>query len=99
MKKNKFIAKVFLFFVALKNKLAKKYDKFVEPEPVVKAEYIGKVVYLLRRDFKIEDQNEIVLEIAKKLNELREEDMTVMAMEYDKLVKESSSFRGRLAVN
>lgn len=69
---------------------------FLTPEPEIKAEYVDKVVYLLRRDFTTTEQNEIVQSITKKLSELRDKDMVDMANAYDVLQKDA--FRLRSAI-
>jgi hypothetical protein len=92
-----FIKKAFLLFTAIKNKVAKKFDKLIEQEPQVKSEYVGKVVYLLRRDFPIEEQNEIMLEVTKKLNQLRLEDLDKMARDYEHTQNHSNAFKRSLA--
>jgi hypothetical protein len=93
----KFIKKAFLITIALKNKTAKKLDKLMEHEPQVKSEYVEKVVYLLRRDFPIEEQNEIMLEVTKKLNKLRLEDLDKMARDYEHTQNHSNAFKRSLA--
>lgn len=90
------IKKAFLFFTALKNKVAKKFDKFIEAEPQVKDEYVDKVVYLLRRDFPIEEQNEIMVAVTKKLNKLRAEDMDKLAREYERTQLYTNAFKSSL---
>lgn len=93
----RFIKKAFLITIALKNKASKKFDELMEQEPQVKSEYVGKVVYLLRRDFPIEEQNEIMLEVSKKLNQLRLQDLDKMARDYEHTQKHTNSFRTSLA--
>jgi hypothetical protein len=93
----RFIKKAFLISIVLKNKVTKKLDKFMEQEPQVKSEYVAKVVYLLRRDFPIEEQNEIMLEVTKKLNKLRLEDLDKMARDYEHTQNHSNAFKRSLA--
>ena len=62
---------------------------FLTPEPEIKSEYVDKVVYLLRRDFSTTEQNEIIQSITKKLSDLRELDMTEMALQYERLQKDT----------
>ena len=92
-----FIKKAFLITIALKNKVTKKLDKLMEQEPQVKSDYVEKVVYLLRRDFPIEEQNEIMLEVTKKLNQLRLEDLDKMARDYEHTQNHSNAFKRSLA--
>lgn len=93
--KPKIISKCYLILVAVKNKAIKKLDKFVEAEPQVKSEYIDKVIYLLRKDFNIQDQNEIVLAIGQKLHELRDKDMRKMESEMENLKEHTALFKAR----
>jgi hypothetical protein len=92
-----FIKKAFLITIALKNKVTKKLDKLMEQEPQVKSDYVEKVVYLLRRDFPIEEQNEIMLEVTKKLNQLRLQDMDKMARDYEHTQNHTNDFKRSLA--
>jgi len=92
-----FIKKAFLIFTALKNKVGKKFDKLMEQEPQIKTEYVAKVVYLLRRDFPIQEQNEIMLEVSKKINQLRLQDLDKMARDYEHTQKHTNAFRTSLS--
>jgi hypothetical protein len=92
----KVIKNVFLICTALKNKATKKFDKFIEQEPQVKSDYVDNVIYLLRRDFPIEEQNEIMLSVAKKLNQLRLEDMDRLAREYEHTQAQTNLFKTSL---
>lgn len=58
---------------------------FLTPVPEIQNEYADKVVYLLRRDFTTTEQNEIIQSVTKKLSDLRELDMTEMALNYERL--------------
>ena len=71
--------KTFLF------KLKLRILSWLTPEPEIQAEYVDKVVFLLRRDFNTKQQNEIIVSIASKLSALRKEDMTEMSKKYDVL--------------
>jgi hypothetical protein len=62
---------------------------WLSPEPEIQSEYSDKVVMLLRRDFNTKQQNEIVLDILKKLKYEREKDMTKMSEEYSVLQKDT----------
>ena len=94
----RYVKKTFLLATALKNKVAKKFYKLIEQEPQVKGEYVDKVVYLLRRDFDIKDQNEIMLSVAKKLDELREQDMRNMEETYKLIQDNTNEFKARLSL-
>ena len=69
---------------------------YLTPEPEIKSEYVDKVVYLLRRDFNTTEQNEIILSITKKLSDLRELDMTEMALNYERLQKDAIHLRSAI---
>ncbi len=71
--------------------------EFLSPEPEIQAEYVDKVVRLLRRDFTTTQQNEIILSIANKLSSLRDKDMKDMETEYSILQKDTNSLRGAIA--
>jgi hypothetical protein len=92
----KFIKSAFLVCGVLKNKVSKKLDKLIEQEPQQKEEYVDKVVYLLRRDFPIEEQNEIMLSVTKKLNQLRLQDMDKLAREYEHTQNQTNLFKANL---
>ena len=69
---------------------------FVSPEPEVQADYVNKVVYLLRRDFNSKEQNEIVVAVAAKLSDLRDKDMVKMESDYRVLKHNTMYLRERL---
>ena len=92
----RYVKKTFLLATALKNKVVKKFDKFIEQEPQIKDEYVDKVVYLLRRDFPIEEQNEIMVAVTKKLHKLRAEDMDKLAREYERTQRYTNAFKSSL---
>ena len=66
------------------------------PEPEIKDEYADKVVYLLRRDFNTTEQNEIIQSVTKKLSDLRELDMTEMALNYERLQRDAIHLRSAI---
>ena len=70
---------------------------YLTPEPEMKDEYADKVVYLLRRDFNTTEQNEIIQSVTKKLSDLRELDMTEMALNYERLQKDAIHLRSAIA--
>lgn len=73
--------------------------EFLTPEPEVQEEYVNKVVYLLRRDFESQAQNEILLAVATKLSALRDQDMRDMEKEYETLQKNNTILKHRLALS
>lgn len=73
--------------------------EFLTPEPEVQEEYVNKVVYLLRRDFESQAQNEILLAVATKLSALRDQDMRDMEKEYETLQKNNTILKHRLTLS
>lgn len=71
----------------------------LNPVPEVQSEYVDKVVYLLRRDFGSQEQNEILLAVATKLSALRDQDMREMEKEYETLQKNNTILKHRLALS
>ena len=71
----------------------------LNPVPEVQGEYVNKVVYLLRRDFESQAQNEILLAVATKLSALRDQDMREMEKEYETLQKNNTILKHRLALS
>lgn len=69
---------------------------YLSPEPEIQAEYVDKVVYLLRRDFNTTEQNDIIVSIASKLSELRKQDMTEMSKKYEVLQKDMLHLETRI---
>jgi hypothetical protein len=78
------------------NNLKVKLSLFLTPEPEIKDDYIDKVVYLLRRDFDTEVQNDVLFAIGKKLSVLREQDMRKMEDDYIRLQKSSTNLNSRI---
>jgi hypothetical protein len=72
---------------------------YLEVEPEVQSEYVNKVVYLLRRDFDSEEQNEILLAIANRLSDLREKDLDQMSRDYANLQENTNTLKHRLALS
>lgn len=80
------------------NFLKVKISNFLEPDPELEEDYVNKVVYLLRRDFKPDEQNRILLSIAIKLSNLREKDMIQLEKELQILQKSTAILNTRLAL-
>ncbi len=75
-----------------------KASMFLSPEPEIEADYIDKVVYLLRRDFDTETQNNILLSVGRKLSALREQDMRKMEEDYKVLQQSHTILNSRIAL-
>jgi hypothetical protein len=74
-----------------------KMHELLTPVPEVEEEYADKVVYLLRRDFDTDTQNNILLSVGKKLSELRDEDMRKMEEDYKILQHSHTHLNSRIA--
>ena len=70
---------------------------YLNPVPEIKDEYVAKVVYLLRRDFPHQEQNEIILDIIDKLSYERDKD--IIQMEKDFAILQDSNNRLKLFAN
>ena len=79
------------------NNMRSKMSTFLNPQPEIEEDYIDKVVYLLRRDFDTETQNNILLAIGKKLSELRDQDMRKMEEDYKILQQSHNNLNSRIA--
>lgn len=75
-----------------------KLSAFLSPVPETEKEYVDKVVYLLRRDFDTQTQNQILLSIGIKLSKLRDEDIRKMEKEYTILQENTNTLKSRMAI-
>ena len=71
----------------------------LSPEPEIQSDYVNKVVYLLRRDFDSEQQNEILVAIATKLSVLRDQDLAQMEKDYANLLEYHNTLKHRMAIS
>lgn len=69
----------------------------LSPKPEIENDYVDKVVYLLRRDFDVRTQNDILLQIGKKLSEAREADMVRMESDYRMLNENYALLNSKMA--
>lgn len=79
-------------------KMQAKLSAFLSPVPETEKEYVDKVVYLLRRDFDTQTQNQILLSIGIKLSKLRDEDIRKMEKEYTILQENTNTLKSRMAI-
>ena len=96
MKRN--LSHFFIFLKAIVAKVRNKFDKIVEAEPLQKQEAIDKFIYLLRRDFPITEQNEIILEVGKQLHDLRDKDIVEMEATLKIFVEQTSILKCKVLV-
>lgn len=80
------------------NNIKNKLSLILSPEPEIKEDYVDKVVFLLRRDFNSQDQNEIILTIGEKISKLRAEDMRRMEENYQNLQKNTNILAQKMAI-
>jgi hypothetical protein len=87
-----------LFFKAVKRKLGKAYDDFTQHEPVVKSEAIERTLTLLRRDFDMAEQNEIVISLVQRLHDKREADLIKLQETMDKMKEQSDMLKEKVVL-
>lgn len=87
-----------LFFQALKRKAKAKFDDFTRHEPMVKAEAIEKTLYLLRRDFEMEEQNDIVLSLIRRLHDKREYDIIQLENKIEMMKDQTNKLKERVVL-
>jgi len=87
-----------LLFQALKRKLRIKFDDFTRHEPMMKAEAIEKTLYLLRRDFDMSEQNDIMLSLVRRLHDKREADLIKLQKQMDMMKEQSDKLKERIVL-
>jgi hypothetical protein len=88
-----------LLFYAVKRKLKNKFENFTKQEPMMKAEAVEKTLYLLRRDFDMADQNDIVITLVKRLHDRREADLIKLQEQMDMMKKQSERLKEKVVLN
>jgi hypothetical protein len=96
MKKD--INKIALFFRVFKRKCVKLYDDFNHTEPMVKSEAVENTLYLLGRDFKPDEQNEIILNLIQRLHEKRESELIKLENELKELRAQTNILKVKLVM-
>jgi len=92
-------SKIGLLFRAINRKLSRNFDTFVKHEPVQQKEAIDRTLYLLRRDFNLEEQNEIMFTLVDRLNKMREDDIKAKEMELAYMIKQTDLLKEKLVLN
>lgn len=90
--------KLGLFVQAVKRKLKAKFDDFTRHEPMMKAEAVEKTLYLLRRDFNMTDQNDIVLTLIQQLHDIREADIVKQQEQLDMMKEQSQKLKDKVVL-
>jgi len=86
-------------FRLMKRKLVKLYEDFTENEPMIKSEAVDKTLYLLDRDFRPDEQNEIILNLIQRLHAKREADVIRMENELKELKAQTNILKVKLVMN
>lgn len=87
-----------LFFQAVRRKVSKAFDDFTRHEPIVKSEAIERTLSLLRRDFTMEEQNEIVISLVQRLHDKREADLIKLQTEMDSMKEQSQKLKEKVVL-
>ena len=95
---NSKMRKLGLFVQAVKRKVKAKFEDFTRHEPMMKAEAVEKTLYLLRRDFDMADQNDIVLTLIQKLHDRREKDIVAKEQELETMRKQSEKLKEKVVL-
>lgn len=90
--------KLGLFVQAVKRKLKAKFDDFTRHEPMMKSEAVEKTLYLLRRDFDMPDQNDIVLTLIQRLHDKREADIIKQQEQLDMMKEQSQKLKEKVVL-
>jgi nucleoside 2-deoxyribosyltransferase len=96
---NVFRKNLSLLFYALKRKIRNKFENFTKHEPMMKAEAVEKTLYLLRRDFNMVDQNDIVITLIKRLHDRREADLIKLQEQMDMMKEQSEKLKEKVIIN
>ena len=88
-----------LFLHALKRKAKTKFDNFTKHEPVVKSEAIERTLTLLRRDFDMAEQNDIMLSLIRRLHDKREADIIQLENKIEMMKDQTNKLKERVVIN
>jgi hypothetical protein len=88
-----------LLFQALRRKVKTKFENFTRHEPMMKAEAVEKTLYLLRRDFKMEDQNDIMLSLIRRLHDKREKDIIDLENTIEMMKNQTNKLKEKVIIN
>ena len=78
------------------NILRKKWRELVEAQPRVKEDQVSSIVTILRRDFNVIIQNEIVFEVIQELIELRDKDILTKESELTTLKEQTELLKSKI---
>ena len=91
--------KLGLFYQAVKRKVATKFDDFTRQEPIMKAEAVERTLSLLRRDFDMADQNDIVIMLVRRLHDRREADLIKLQEQMDMMKEQSDKLKEKVVLS
>jgi hypothetical protein len=87
-----------LLFQALRRKVRTKFENFTKHEPMMKAEAVEKTLYLLRRDFDMPEQNDIVLSLIRRLHDKREYDIIQLENKIEMMKDQTNKLKERVVI-
>lgn len=88
-----------LLFQALRRKVRTKFENFTKHEPMMKAKAVEKTLYLLRRDFEMEDQNDIMLSLIRRLHDKREKDIIELENKIEMMKNQTNKLKESVVIN
>jgi hypothetical protein len=66
---------------------------------MMKAEAVEKTLFLLRRDFDMADQNDIVITLVRRLHDRREADLIKLQEKMDMMKEQSEKLKEKVVIN
>lgn len=87
-----------LLFYSVKRKIRNKFENFTKHEPMMKAEAVEKTLFLLRRDFDMVDQNDIVITLIKRLHDRREADLIKLQEQMDMMKEQTDRLKEKIII-
>lgn len=95
---NRKVSKVVLYMRKIKNNIVNFFKYFSETEPMIKSEAVENTLYLLERDFKADEQNEIILNLITRLHAKREAELIKLEKEFQELKAQTESLKKKVIV-
>lgn len=81
----------------MKKKIYKWLSDFTKYEPLTKELAVENTLYLLRRDFSIEEQNEVIVELINRLDKMREKDLEELQQKLESTKQGRETLKVKLA--
>lgn len=73
------------------------WREFTKYEPLTKELAVDNTLYLLRRDFSIEEQNEVIVELINRLDKMREKDLEELQQKLEATKQGRETLKVKLA--